>query len=140
MVNGGKVRSWMYKTVLGFCRELARMWQVSGMDFALEPILLAIYVCPDQVERALKARFHDVVTVLGPHYKELKLLIGIFPDDSGSLYARLRDRPRADISVYLTKQLFKMNKQILANLALKINAKVVEGTLYWLMRCRGASL
>ncbi|XP_071682864.1 protein argonaute 1D-like isoform X2 [Lolium perenne] len=101
------------------------MCQVSGMDFALEPILLTIYVCPDQVERALKARFHDVVTVLGPHYKELKLLIGIFPDNNGPLYARLRDRPRADISVCLTKQLFKMNKQILANLALKVNAKVV---------------
>jgi eukaryotic translation initiation factor 2C len=38
------------------------------------------------VERALKARFHDAMTILGPQHKELELLIGILPDNNGSLY------------------------------------------------------
>ena len=41
---------------------------------------------PDQVERVLKARFHDVMTKLQPHKKELDLLIVILPDNNGSLY------------------------------------------------------
>jgi len=38
------------------------------------------------VERALKARYHDAMSVLGPQRKELDLLIGILPDNNGSLY------------------------------------------------------
>jgi eukaryotic translation initiation factor 2C len=52
----------------------------------LEPVLPAIYVRPDQVERALKARFHDALNILGLQRKELDLLIGILPDNNGSLY------------------------------------------------------
>jgi eukaryotic translation initiation factor 2C len=52
----------------------------------LEPVLPAIYVRPDQVQRALKARFHDAMTILGPERKELELLIGILPENNGSLY------------------------------------------------------
>ncbi|XP_047058856.1 protein argonaute 1D-like [Lolium rigidum] len=137
MVNGGKVRSWMCvnfarnvqdSVATGFCRELARMCQASGMDFALEPVLPAIYVRPDQVERALKARFHDAMTILGPQHRELELLIGILPDNNGSLYGDLKRVCEIDLGLIsqccLTKQVFKMNKQILANLSLKINVKV----------------
>jgi eukaryotic translation initiation factor 2C len=52
----------------------------------LEPILPPIYAHPDKVERALKARFHDAMSMLGPQRKELDLLIGILPDNNGSLY------------------------------------------------------
>ncbi|KAL6603356.1 hypothetical protein ACP70R_043717 [Stipagrostis hirtigluma subsp. patula] len=137
MVNGGRVRSWMCvnfarnvqeSVASGFCRELARMCQASGMDFALEPILPTMYAHPDQAERALKARFHDAMNVLGPQRKELELLIGILPDNNGSLYGDLKRVCEIDLGLVsqccLAKQVFKMNKQILANLALKINVKV----------------
>ncbi|KAK1648550.1 hypothetical protein QYE76_066355 [Lolium multiflorum] len=137
LVNGGRIRSWMCvnfarnvqdSVATGFCRELARMCQASGMEFALEPVLPAIYVRPDQVERALKARFHDALNILGLQRKELDLLIGILPDNNGSLYGDLKRVCEIDLGLIsqccLTKQVFKMNKQILANLALKINVKV----------------
>ncbi|VAI94081.1 unnamed protein product [Triticum turgidum subsp. durum] len=137
MVNGARVRSWLCvnfarnvqeSMATGFCRELARMCQASGMDFALEPVLPVIYVRPDQVERGLKARFHDAMTALGPQRKEIELLIGILPDNNGSLYGDLKRVCEIDLGLIsqccLTKQVFKMNKQILANLSLKINVKV----------------
>jgi eukaryotic translation initiation factor 2C len=80
------------------------------------------------VERALKARYHDAMNVLGPQRRELDLLIGILPDNNGSLYGDLKRVCEIDLGIVsqccCTKQVFKMNKQILANLALKINVKV----------------
>uniref|UniRef100_A0A0E0HVU9 Uncharacterized protein n=1 Tax=Oryza nivara TaxID=4536 RepID=A0A0E0HVU9_ORYNI len=115
MVNGGRVRSWI-------CVNFARN------DFALEPVLPSMYARPDQVERALKARFHDAMNILGPQHKELDLLIGLLPDNNGSLYGDLKRICEIDLGLVsqccCTKQVFKMNKQILANLALKINVKV----------------
>ena len=52
----------------------------------MEPILPPMYANPAQVERALKARFHDAMNMLGPQRKELDLLVGILPDNNGSLY------------------------------------------------------
>ncbi|KAL6873973.1 hypothetical protein ACP4OV_014055 [Aristida adscensionis] len=137
MVNGGRVRSWVCvnfarnvqeSVASGFCRELARMCQASGMDFALEPILPPMYAHPDQAERALKARFRDAMNILGPQRKELDLLIGILPDNNGSLYGDLKRVCEIDLGLVsqccCAKQVFKMSKQILANLALKINVKV----------------
>ncbi|PUZ78411.1 hypothetical protein GQ55_1G450400 [Panicum hallii var. hallii] len=137
MVNGGKVRSWICvnfarnvqeSVVREFCHELALMCQASGMDFAREPVLPPLYARPDQVERALKARYHDAMNVLGPQRRELDLLIGILPDNNGSLYGDLKRVCEIDLGIVsqccCTKQVFKMNKQILANLALKINVKV----------------
>ncbi|KAK3131337.1 hypothetical protein QOZ80_6BG0505120 [Eleusine coracana subsp. coracana] len=137
MVNGGRVRSWLCvnfarnvqeSVANGFCRELARMCQASGMEYALEPVLPPMYARPDQVERALKARFHDAMNILGPQRKELDLLIGILPDNNGSLYGDLKRVCEIDLGLVsqccCAKQVFKMNKQILANLALKINVKV----------------
>ncbi|KAL6633239.1 hypothetical protein ACP70R_025910 [Stipagrostis hirtigluma subsp. patula] len=137
MVNGGKVRSWMCvnfarnvqeSVVRGFCHELAVMCQASGMDFAREPVLPPLNARPDQVERALKARYHDAMSILGPQRKELDLLIGILPDNNGSLYGDLKRICEIDLGIVsqccCTKQVFKMTKQILANLALKINVKV----------------
>ncbi|XP_006656523.1 protein argonaute 1D [Oryza brachyantha] len=137
MVNGGRVKSWICvnfarnvqeSVASGFCRELARMCQASGMDFALEPVLPPMFARSDQVERALKARFHDAMNILGPQHKELDLLIGLLPDNNGSLYGDLKRICEIDLGLVsqccCTKQVFKMNKQILANLALKINVKV----------------
>uniref|UniRef100_M8CUT1 Protein argonaute 1D n=1 Tax=Aegilops tauschii TaxID=37682 RepID=M8CUT1_AEGTA len=124
------------------CLPRVGQWNMMNKDFALEPVLPVIYVRPDQVERGLKARFHDAMTALGPQRKEIELLIGILPDNNGSLYgSRLGQNAHTmmvsgdlkrvceiDLGLIsqccLTKQVFKMNKQILANLSLKINVKV----------------
>ena len=55
-------------------------------SFNPEPVLPALSGRPDQVERVLKARFHDAMTKLQPHKKELDLLVVILPDNNGSLY------------------------------------------------------
>lgn len=137
---------------------------------------------PEQVERALKSRYSDAMSILQPKGKELDLLIVILPDSNGSLYGNfllaneatgesrilkypglsgherltLRsslvmilsdvDAPLIAVVVCfclpgdlkricetelglvsqccLTKHVFRMSKQYLANVALKINVKV----------------
>ncbi|CAD5187418.1 unnamed protein product [Musa acuminata subsp. malaccensis] len=37
------------------------MCQISGMIFSLEPVLCLLCARADQVERALKAHFHDAI-------------------------------------------------------------------------------
>uniref|UniRef100_A0A0D9Z0L9 Piwi domain-containing protein n=1 Tax=Oryza glumipatula TaxID=40148 RepID=A0A0D9Z0L9_9ORYZ len=112
------------------CLPRVGQWNMMNkkMDFAPEPILPPLNARPDQVERALKARYHDAMNVLGPQRRELDLLIGILPDNNGSLYGDLKRVCEIDLGIVsqccCTKQVFKMNKQILANLALKINVKV----------------
>lgn len=59
---------------------------LSSQEFALEPVLPPLSARPDQVERALKARYHDAMSILQPQGKELDLLIIILPDNNGSLY------------------------------------------------------
>ncbi|PWZ20327.1 Protein argonaute 1D [Zea mays] len=109
------------------CLPRVGQWNMMNKDFALEPILPPIYAHPDKVERALKARFHDAMNLLGPQRREQLdlLLIGILPDNNGSLYGDLKRICEIDLGLVsqccCAKQVFKMNKQILANLALKIN-------------------
>ncbi|KAK2991581.1 hypothetical protein RJ640_025880 [Escallonia rubra] len=138
MVNGGTVKSWICinfsrdvpdSVARGFCTELAQMCQVSGMEFNIDPILPTTSARSDQVERVLKARFHEAMTKLQPQGKELDLLIFILPDKNGSLYGMVIVFiffTLQDIVVFccLTKNVFKMNKKSLANVALKINVKV----------------
>ncbi|GJN39415.1 hypothetical protein PR202_gb28532 [Eleusine coracana subsp. coracana] len=110
------------------CLPRVGQWNMMNKEYALEPVLPPMYARPDQVERALKARFHDAMNILGPQRKELDLLIGILPDNNGSLYGDLKRVCEIDLGLVsqccCAKQVFKMNKQILANLALKINVKV----------------
>lgn len=140
MVNGGTVNNWICVNfsrsvrdgaVGGFCDELAQMCRTSGMNFNPHPVLPPMYVRPDQVERALKARFHDALTTLNggqPQKKELELLIVILPDNNGSLYGDLKRICETDLGIVsqccLTKHVFRLSKQYLANVALKINVKV----------------
>ncbi|XP_026666285.1 protein argonaute 1A-like isoform X2 [Phoenix dactylifera] len=137
MVNGGRVSNWTCinfsrivhdKAARDFCHQLALMCQVSGMEFALQPVLPPSSARPEQVERALKARYHDAMNILKPRGKELDLLIVILPDNNGSLYGDLKRICETDLGLVsqccLTKHVFKLNKQYLANVALKINVKV----------------
>ncbi|VAH99218.1 unnamed protein product [Triticum turgidum subsp. durum] len=95
MVNGGRVSHWACinfsrnvqdNAAKVFCHELAIMCQISGMNFAPEPVLPVLSARPEHVERALKARYHDAMNASKPPGKELDLLIVILPDNNGSLY------------------------------------------------------
>ncbi|CAN1265706.1 Protein argonaute 1 [Linum perenne] len=137
MVNGGTVNYWLcinfsrqvQDTVArGFCYELAQMCHISGMQFNPEPVLPPVSARPEQVERILKTRFHDAMMKLRPLGKELDLLVVILPDNNGSLYGDLKRICETDLGLVsqccLTKHVFKMSKQYLANVSLKINVKV----------------
>ncbi|KAL9224351.1 hypothetical protein vseg_000394 [Gypsophila vaccaria] len=135
MVNGGKVSNWICinfsRTVQDgvardFCFGLAQMCQTSGMVFNPEPVIPVFSARPDQVEKALKTRFHDAMTKL--QQRELDLLIAILPDNNGSLYGDIKRICETELGVVsqccLTKHVFKGSKQYLANVSLKINVKV----------------
>ncbi|MQL87929.1 hypothetical protein Taro_020482, partial [Colocasia esculenta] len=137
MFHGGKVHNWtcinfsrnvQESAARGFCQELAQMCRISGMEFSLEPVLPPLFSRPEQVERALKNRYHEATSILGPQGKELDLLIVILPDNNGSLYGDLKRICETDLGLVsqccLTKHVFRMSKQYLANVALKINVKV----------------
>ncbi|XP_047075118.1 protein argonaute 1B-like [Lolium rigidum] len=137
MVNGGRVSHWtcinFSRSVQDnaariFCHELAIMCQISGMNFAPEPVLPPLTARPEHVERALKARYQDAMNIIRPQGRELDLLIVILPDNNGSLYGDLKRICETDLGLVsqccLTKHVFKMSKQYLANVALKINVKV----------------
>ncbi|KAJ7975336.1 Argonaute family protein [Quillaja saponaria] len=137
MVNGGTVNHWICinfsrqvqeSVAGGFCHELAQMCHISGMAFNPQPVLPAFNARPEHVERVLKTRYHDAMTKLQPHGKELDLLIVILPDINGSLYGDLKRICETDLGLVsqccLTKHVFRMSKQYLANVALKINVKV----------------
>ncbi|KAJ0722674.1 putative post-transcriptional gene silencing PAZ-Argonaute family protein [Helianthus annuus] len=137
MVNGGRVASWICinfarnvqdNTAHTFCKELAQMCTISGMAFNPDPVLPALSGRPEHVERVLKGRFHDAMTKLQPQKRELDLLIVILPDNNGSLYGDLKRICETELGIVsqccLTKHVFKMSKQYLANVALKINVKV----------------
>ncbi|PKU82020.1 protein argonaute 1C-like [Dendrobium catenatum] len=134
MVNGGRVRSWtcinfdrniQNNVIHRFCEELAEMCRTSGMEFASEPILPPIFARPDRVEGALTARHHEAMSIMN---KELDLLIAILPDNNDSLYGNLKRLCETELGLVsqccLAKHVYKLNKQYLANVALKINVKV----------------
>lgn len=137
MVNGGKVNNWIClnfsrnvqdSVAHRFCCELAQMCHISGMAFNTEPVLPPHSARPEHVEKVLKTRYHDAMTRLQPQGKELDLLIVILPDNNGSLYGDLKRICETDLGLVsqccLTKHVFRMSKQYLANVALKINVKV----------------
>ncbi|KAI0491382.1 hypothetical protein KFK09_025642 [Dendrobium nobile] len=137
MVNGGRVSNWscinfvrniQENVTYKFCKELAEMCHTSGMEFASEPVIPPSFARPDQVERALKSHHHDAMTILHKQHKELDLLIVILPDNNGSLYGDLKRICETELGLVsqccLARHVYKLNKQYLANVALKINVKV----------------
>ncbi|KAJ0105332.1 hypothetical protein Patl1_19511 [Pistacia atlantica] len=129
MVNGGTVNHWLCinfsrsvqdQVARGFCYELAQMCYISGMAFEPEPVLPVITARPEQVERVLKTRYHDAMTKLG-HYS----LISFYPCICIGDLKRICETDLGLVSqCCLTKHVFRMSKQYLANVALKINVKV----------------
>uniref|UniRef100_A0A1J3CP72 Protein argonaute 1 n=1 Tax=Noccaea caerulescens TaxID=107243 RepID=A0A1J3CP72_NOCCA len=136
MINGGTVNNWFCinfsrqvqdNIARTFCQELAHMCYTSGMAFNPEPILPVVSARPEQVEKVLKTRYHDATAKL-PQGKEVDLLIVILPDNNGSLYGDLKRICETELGIVsqccLNKHVFKMSKQYMANVALKINVKV----------------
>ncbi|XP_017223229.1 protein argonaute 10 isoform X2 [Daucus carota subsp. sativus] len=135
MINGMTVSRWacinfsrsvQENVARGFCSELARMCQVSGMEFSPEPVIPIYTAWPDDVEKALKHVYHACTNKLKG--KELELLLVILPDNNGSLYGDLKRICETDLGLIsqccLTKHVFKISKQYLANVSLKINVKM----------------
>ncbi|KAL6581691.1 Protein argonaute 10 [Orobanche minor] len=135
MINGMTVSRWACinfsrsvqdSVARGFCAELAQMCQVSGMEFYPEPVIPIYNARPDQVEKALKHVYHACMNKLKG--RELELLLAILPDNNGSLYGDLKRICETDLGMIsqccLTKHVFKINKQYLANVSLKINVKM----------------
>ncbi|KAG8661217.1 hypothetical protein MANES_02G220690v8 [Manihot esculenta] len=89
---------------------LSKLWIASCIKaFNPEPVLPPISGRPEQVEKVLKTRYHDAMTKLQPQ-GDLKR---ICETDLGLVS-----------QCCLTKHVFRMSKQYLANVALKINVKV----------------
>ncbi|KAK9087044.1 hypothetical protein Syun_029438 [Stephania yunnanensis] len=135
MINGSTVSRWacinfsrsvQEGVARGFCNELAQMCQVSGMEFNPEPVIPIYTARPEHVEKALKHVYHSSSNKLKG--KELELLLAILPDNNGSLYGDLKRICETDLGLIsqccLTKHVFKISKQYLANVALKINVKM----------------
>ncbi|XAR57292.1 hypothetical protein NMG60_11025377 [Bertholletia excelsa] len=135
MINGMTVSRWacinfsrsvQENVARGFCNELAQMCQVSGMEFNPEPVIPIYTARPEHVEKALKHVFHACMNKLKG--KELELLLAILPDNNGSLYGDLKRICETDLGLIsqccLTKHVFKISKQYLANVSLKINVKM----------------
>ncbi|KAK2980658.1 hypothetical protein RJ640_011466 [Escallonia rubra] len=135
MINGMTVSRWacinfsrnvQENVARGFCNELAQMCQVSGMEFNPEPVIPIYTARPEQVEKALKHVYHASVNKLKG--KDLELLLAILPDNNGSLYGDIKRICETDLGLMsqccLTKHVFKISKQYLANVSLKINVKM----------------
>ncbi|XP_022137920.1 protein argonaute 10 [Momordica charantia] len=135
MINGMTVSRWacinfsrsvQESVARGFCSELAQMCQVSGMEFNPEPVIPIYNSRPEQVEKALKHVYH--ASTNKTKGKELELLLAILPDNNGSLYGDLKRICETDLGLIsqccLTKHVFKISKQYLANVSLKINVKM----------------
>ncbi|PIA65392.1 hypothetical protein AQUCO_00100697v1 [Aquilegia coerulea] len=135
MINGSSVNHWacinfsqgtQESTVRGFCQELAKACQVSGMEFNRDPVIPTYSAKPDQVEKALRYVYNAAMCKLKG--KELDLLIAILPDNNGSLYGDLKRICETDLGLIsqccLTKYVVKISKQYLANVSLKINVKM----------------
>ncbi|CAK9160657.1 unnamed protein product [Ilex paraguariensis] len=135
VINGMTVSRWacinfsrsvQENVARGFCNELAQMCQVSGMEFNPEPVIPIYTARPEQVEKALKHVYYACMNKLKG--KELELLLAILPDNNGSLYGDLKRICETDLGLIsqccLTKHVFKISKQYLANVSLKINVKM----------------
>ncbi|XP_010510717.1 PREDICTED: protein argonaute 5 isoform X2 [Camelina sativa] len=127
MVNGATVKSWTCVTFatridqhlpVEFCKQLTEMCVSKGMQFNIQPIIPLISYPPQSIEEAL----HDI-------YKRapgLQLLIVILPDVSGS-YGKIKRICETELGIVSQccqpRQVVKLNKQYMENVALKINVK-----------------
>ncbi|AEC08055.1 Argonaute family protein [Arabidopsis thaliana] len=127
MVNGAKVTSWTcvsFSTRIDrglpqeFCKQLIGMCVSKGMEFKPQPAIPFISCPPEHIEEAL----------LDIHKRApgLQLLIVILPDVTGS-YGKIKRICETELGIVSQccqpRQVNKLNKQYMENVALKINVK-----------------
>ncbi|KAL2652267.1 hypothetical protein R1flu_020395 [Riccia fluitans] len=106
-----------------FCVDLADMCSRSGMRFARECSAF-VSARPEEVSGALRHVFNQ-----SRKQQHLQLMVAILPDmNNAYLYGELKRICETELGVVsqccLTKHVHKGNRQYMANLSLKINAKV----------------
>lgn len=133
VVNGAKISNWacvnfcedLSKNVVEqFCFKLAEMSRIIGVDLA--DLKLPIFTArPDQVEDDIRTCYQKVQNKLRD--QKIDLLLAILPDENGSLYGNVKRICETDIGLLSQccrrSNVFTKSNQILANIAIKINAK-----------------
>ncbi|KHN10082.1 Protein argonaute 10 [Glycine soja] len=108
------------------CLPQVGQWNMMNKEFNPEPVIPIYNAKSEHVEKALKYVYH--VSTNKTKGKELELLLAILPDNNGSLYGDLKRICETDLGLIsqccLTKHVFKITKQYLANVSLKINVKM----------------
>ncbi|KAJ1385501.1 Ribonuclease H-like superfamily [Sesbania bispinosa] len=140
MIDGGKVQYWTCLNFSAkvnrerdwaarFCSELVYMCTSKGMLFNRDPLIPITSGYPNQIETALMNVHKQSMSKLanlkqgGP----IQLLIIILPDVKGS-YGKIKRICETELGIVSQccqpRQVLKLNKQYLENVALKINVKV----------------
>ncbi|GJM98059.1 hypothetical protein PR202_ga15034 [Eleusine coracana subsp. coracana] len=108
------------------CLPQVGQWNMVNKEFNSEPVMPIYSARPDQVMKALKHVYNIALNKLKG--KELELLLAILPDNNGPLYGDIKRICETDLGLIsqccLTKHVFKISKQYLANVSLKINVKM----------------
>nr|CAB3493686.1 unnamed protein product [Digitaria exilis] len=139
MVNGGSIKYWACLTFTSrihpneigrFCEDLAMMCNSIGMQMSSQPCIQIKKAHHGNVEAAIRGIHGESVQVLsqqGLTGQQLELLIIILPDMSGS-YGMIKRLCETELGLITQccapRNIMKGGKQLLENLALKINAKV----------------
>ncbi|KAJ1290855.1 hypothetical protein BS78_02G274800 [Paspalum vaginatum] len=133
VVNGAKISNWACVNFCGdlsknaveqFCFRLAEMSRVTGVDLAVLkfPIFTAR---PDHVEDDIRICYQEAQNKL--RFQKIDLLLSILPDENEALYGNVKRICETDIGFVSQccrrSNVFTKNNQILANIAIKINAK-----------------
>ncbi|KAJ1397794.1 Ribonuclease H-like superfamily [Sesbania bispinosa] len=142
MIDGGKVQYWTCLSFSAkvnrerdwtarFCSELVNMCTSKGMLFNRDPLIPITPGYPNQIETALMNVHKQSMSKLanlkqgGP----IQLLIIILPDVKGS-YGKIKKICETELGIVSQccqpRQVLKLNKQYLENVALKINVKPGE--------------
>ncbi|WVZ54467.1 hypothetical protein U9M48_005254 [Paspalum notatum var. saurae] len=135
VVNGAKISNWACVNFCGdlsknaveqFCFSLAEMSRVTGVNSAV--LKLPIFAArPDHVEDDIRICYQEAQNEL--RFQKNDLLLAILPDENGALYGNVKRICETDIGLMSQccrrSNVFTKNNQILANIAIKINAKVV---------------
>ncbi|CAN6175364.1 unnamed protein product [Urochloa humidicola] len=133
VVNAAKINNWVCinfcedlskNDVEQFCIKLAEMSRIIGVDFA--DLKLPIFTArPGQVEDDICLCYQKVQNKLKD--QKIDLLLAILPDKNGRLYGNVKRICETDIGLLsqccLRSNVFTKNNKILANIAIKINAK-----------------
>ncbi|WVZ65882.1 hypothetical protein U9M48_015173 [Paspalum notatum var. saurae] len=133
VVNGAKISNWACVNFCGdlsknaveqFCFRLAEISRITGVDLAV--LKLPIFTArPDHVEDDIRICYQEAQNEL--RFQKIDLLLAILPDENGALYGNVKRICETDIGIMSQccrrSKVFTKNNQILANIAIKINAK-----------------